>query len=134
MRLDLTREFFYYDEKRMIQVINNLLANAIKFTKDRHGEILLSVCNPQENLELKIYNSGKQIPDDELEMIFEKFYQSRNQNLKKPLGSGLGLSISKKIIEAHHGYIYAKNILDGVQFTLSVPQNYDKYEKNNYSR
>ncbi|WP_222167293.1 ATP-binding protein [Edaphocola aurantiacus] len=134
VRLNLTREFFYYDEKRMIQVINNLLANAIKFTKDKHGEILLSVCNPQENLELKIYNSGKQIPDDELEMIFEKFYQSRNQNLKKPLGSGLGLSISKKIIEAHHGYIYAKNILDGVQFTLSVPQNYDKYEKNNYCR
>lgn len=133
-QLNLSREFFYYDEKRIVQVLNNLLGNALKFSKEQQGEIIIDIANPQQNLEIKVYNSGKNIPEDELEMIFEKFYQSKDQNLKKPSGSGLGLSISKKIIAAHQGYIYAENRQDGVQFILSIPQNYDTYEKNNHSR
>ena len=51
-------------------------------------------------------------------MIFDKFYQSKNQNIIKPTGSGLGLAISKRIVEAHNGNIKAENSGLGVTFTI----------------
>ena len=51
-------------------------------------------------------------------MIFDKFYQSKNQNIRKPVGTGLGLAICKKIIDAHKGKIYAENKEIGVTFYI----------------
>jgi signal transduction histidine kinase len=55
-----------------------------------------------------------------LTLIFDKFYQSRNQNIRKPLGSGLGLAICKKIMQAHKGSISAKNMEIGVEFEIKM--------------
>jgi signal transduction histidine kinase len=52
-------------------------------------------------VEVQIHNNGKGIKKKDFEAIFDKFYQSRNQNVKKPVGSGLGLAICKQIIEHH---------------------------------
>ena len=69
-----------------------------------------------------ISNKGKEIPEDELESIFDKFYQSKNQNILKPKGSGLGLAISKQIIESHKGKIWAENIKkQGVKVSFEIP-------------
>jgi signal transduction histidine kinase len=51
----------------------------------------------ETNIEVKIHNNGKIIKEEDAEAIFDKFYQSRNQNIKKPVGSGLGLAICKKL-------------------------------------
>ena len=51
-------------------------------------------------LKISIFNTGKTIPTEDLQYVFEKFYQSKNQNLRKPLGSGLGLAVCKRIISA----------------------------------
>ena len=70
---------------------------------------------------MKILNNGKGINKDDFEAIFDKFYQSRNQNVKKPIGSGLGLAICKQIIEHHKGEIWASNAKNGgacITFTL----------------
>lgn len=116
----LTQSHFQYDERRMLQVFNNLLGNAIKFC-DESGLISISLHNNQQALQLNISNSGKKIPEDELDMIFDKFYQSKDQNIRKPLGSGLGLAICKKIIHAHGGKITAENFEGGVMFSLHIP-------------
>ncbi len=121
--VDLLNNYRYeYDEARMIQLFQNILGNALKFT-DEQGIIQTKFSEKYDRLIIKIFNTGKNIPEEDLEMIFDKFYQSKNQNIRKPVGSGLGLAISKRIIEAHKGSIKAENSGLGVTFTISLPKN-----------
>ena len=113
----LTKTQFEYDEARLIQVFQNILGNALKFT-DEQGTIQAKFQEKDNQLIIRIFNTGKQIPEDDLNLIFDKFYQSRNQNVRKPLGSGLGLAICRKIMEAHQGNISAKNLEIGVEFQM----------------
>ncbi|WP_419870962.1 ATP-binding protein [Chryseobacterium sp. CT-SW4] len=117
----LNRDIFEYDEARMIQLFQNIIGNALKFT-DEQGTIQTKLLEKNNKLTIKIFNTGKNIPEEDLDMIFNKFYQSRNQNILKPTGSGLGLAISKKIVQAHHGKIKAENSELGVTFTISIPE------------
>ena len=118
----------FYDEERIVQVIHNLLSNAIKFCSETNGKIAISILENETNIEVKIHNNGKIIKEEDAEAIFDKFYQSRNQNIKKPVGSGLGLAICKQIIEHHKGSIWSeKNITDGATFIFTLP-NYNTTE------
>ncbi|MDI5948157.1 sensor histidine kinase [Flavobacterium yafengii] len=118
----------FYDEERIIQVIHNLLSNAIKFCSEINGKIVLSILENETNIEVKIHNNGKIIKKEDAEAIFDKFYQSRNQNIKKPIGSGLGLAICKQIIEHHKGSIWSENnVTDGATFIFTLP-NYNTTE------
>ena len=118
----------FYDEERIIQVVNNLLSNAIKFSSNTNGKIKISIAECNDNVEVKIHNNGKGIKKEDFDAIFDKFYQSRNQNVKKPVGSGLGLAICKKIIEHHKGMIWAEdNVADGATFVFTLP-NYNTAE------
>ena len=120
----------FYDEERIIQVIHNLLSNAIKFCSDTEGKIVLSIHEKETDIEVKIHNNGKLIRAEEAEAIFDKFYQSRNQNIKKPIGSGLGLAICKQIIEHHKGNIWSENnVTDGATFIFTLP-NYNTKANN----
>lgn len=110
-----------YDEERMIQVINNLISNAIKFAKKDTGLIIVRWFTLHEKHVLQVYNNGLEIDKADLNAIFDKFYQSQNQNFKKPIGSGLGLAICKQIMEAHRGTISAQNLTDGVEFNCEWP-------------
>lgn len=116
----LSDEFFNYDEARMIQVFQNIYGNALKFT-DEQGMIQTKFLTQQEDLIIKIFNTGKHIPENDLDSIFDKFYQSNNQNIIKPMGSGLGLAICKNIMMAHNGNISAENSGLGVTFNLTLP-------------
>jgi len=117
----LNHYLFEYDEARFIQLFQNILGNALKFT-DEQGIIQTKFSQKNDNLIIKIFNTGKNIPDEDLELIFDKFYQSKNQNIRKPTGSGLGLAISKRIVEAHNGTIKAENSGLGVTFTVILPK------------
>ncbi|WP_339839285.1 histidine kinase dimerization/phospho-acceptor domain-containing protein, partial [uncultured Flavobacterium sp.] len=80
-----------YDEDRIVQVITNLLSNAIKFCPDINGKITIQ-CEIENNfVKTSVIDNGKGIDVNDFETIFDKFYQSRDQNVKKPIGSGLGL-------------------------------------------
>jgi signal transduction histidine kinase len=83
-------------------VIHNLLSNAIKFCSENDGKITISIIEKKEVIEVSIHNNGAGIKTEDFEP-FDKFYQSRDQNVKKPIGSGLGLAICKQIIEHHKG-------------------------------
>lgn len=117
----LNQFIFEYDEARMIQLFQNILGNALKFT-DEQGTIQTKLSEKENQLIITIFNTGKHIPEEDLEMIFDKFYQSRNQNILKPTGSGLGLAISKKIVQAQGGTIKAENSGLGVTFTITLPK------------
>jgi Na+/proline symporter/nitrogen-specific signal transduction histidine kinase len=117
----LNQFLFEYDEARMIQLFQNILGNALKFT-DEQGTIQTKLTEIENHLIIKIFNTGKHIPEEDLEMIFDKFYQSKNQNILKPTGSGLGLAISKKIVQAQGGTIKAENSGLGVTFTIVLPE------------
>ncbi|HBI02107.1 MAG TPA: sodium:proline symporter, partial [Flavobacterium sp.] len=112
-----------YDEERIIQVITNLVSNAIKFTDEKQGLIIITVLNKEDFIKINVFNNGKGVNPNDLETIFDKFYQSNNQNIKKPIGSGLGLAICKQIIEAHKGKIWAENVQNGVTFSFILPKN-----------
>lgn len=120
----------FYDEERIVQVVHNLLSNAIKFCATTNGKITISIEEKEENVEVKMHNNGKSIAAEDADAIFDKFYQSRNQNIKKPIGSGLGLAICKQIIEHHKGTIWAeKEQQEGATFVFTLP-NYHTTEKN----
>lgn len=119
--VDLLRKYtLNYDEARLIQLFQNILGNALKFTEEQ-GTVQTKFLEKDNFLIIKIFNTGKHIPEEDLQLIFDKFYQSKNQNILKPTGSGLGLAISKRIIEAHNGYIKAENSGLGVTFTITLP-------------
>lgn len=113
-----------YDEDRILQVLTNLLSNAIKFCEPKKGVITLDYKLGNDCIEIYVKDNGKGIPDEDINYIFEKFYQSKNQNTIKPQGSGLGLAISKQIIEKHHGSIWVeKGMKVGATFGFKLPFN-----------
>lgn len=111
-----------YDEERIIQVINNLMSNAIKFCEN-NGKIILNLQENENFITFSIFNNGKNIEEDEINKIFDKFYQSKNQTLNKPIGSGLGLAISQKIIQQHNGILIVENKYNGIEFLFKIPLN-----------
>src|SRR5690606_6550821 len=116
----LHNEVFPYDEMKMIQVFQNILGNALKFAGEQ-GMVQTKFQEKEGRLKISIFNTGKTIPEEDLEYVFEKFYQSKNQNIRKPVGSGLGLAICKRILNAHGGDIAAVNKEIGVTFELTLP-------------
>ena len=98
------------DVERLMQVMKNLIANAIKFSRD-NGEIFVKIekisSSLKSSLQVCVLNQGESIPSDELESIFGVFNQSSVSD-KGSGGTGLGLSISKQIIQEHNGHIWCE--------------------------
>ena len=112
-----------YDEDRMLQVLTNLLSNALKFTAPEKGKITIATEEQKDQILVAVEDNGKGIPKEDMNYIFDKFYQSKHQNIKKPTGSGLGLAISKKIIENHSGTIWVdKKYKKGARFVFTIPK------------
>ena len=112
-----------YDEDRILQVLTNLLSNSLKFTEPQKGTIKIDLDDGNNNVTISVEDNGKGIPHEDQGFIFEKFYQSKNQNTKKPQGSGMGLAICKKIIEGHHGSIWVDNTFKkGARLVFTIPK------------
>ena len=112
----------YYDEDRVGQVLTNLLSNALKFTEAKRGKVQLRAQNEAEQVKVIVEDNGRGIAEEDFQYIFEKFYQSKYQNTRKPQGSGFGLAICKKIIESHKGNIWADpDFSEGARFVFTLP-------------
>jgi len=106
------------DPKKIRQVLNNLISNAIKFT-DNGGQVSLFSKNLGGAVQVVISDTGKGVPDDLKERLFDKFVQGRGSEDK---GTGLGLAIAKGIIEAHGGKIWIEdNQPKGAKFIFTLP-------------
>jgi signal transduction histidine kinase len=96
------------DQGRMVQVLSNLVDNALLHTP-AGGRILISARKVADSLELRVQDSGPGIPENELELVFERFYRSDPSRQRNAGGSGLGLAIAKSIVEKHDGRIWAES-------------------------
>jgi signal transduction histidine kinase/ligand-binding sensor domain-containing protein/DNA-binding response OmpR family regulator len=117
----------WFDPDKLDKAIFNLLSNAFKFTPE-NGKIIVELRtnvkytekDGLEYIEITISDTGKGISTDEMENIFERFYQSEKDPSYQ--GWGLGLSLSKKYIELHHGKITVESIVNaGTVFKISLP-------------
>ena len=95
------------DSERILQVLRNLIGNAMKFSPDE-GQVTVSARSIDGGLEVSVADTGPGIPAEDLTSIFEKFKQagSKTSQIK---GTGLGLAIAKQIITRHGGKIWAKS-------------------------
>lgn len=105
------------DEKKLMQVISNLIDNAIKFTPS--GDITISAHEDDDKLHIAVSDTGIGMPQEETNNLFKRFYQVDASTTRKYGGTGLGLYISKLIAEAHNGKIWAKSE-KGVGTTIHV--------------
>ena len=112
-----------YDEDRILQVLTNLLSNSLKFTDRERGIIKILLEEKEREIAIAIEDNGRGIPSEDHNYIFEKFYQSKNQNTKKPQGSGFGLAICKSIVESHNGSIWADSeFQNGARVVFTIPK------------
>jgi signal transduction histidine kinase len=111
-----------FDDDRISQVLNNLVGNALKFTP-KHGRIALDAQRVDGELVMSVRDSGCGIAADELERVFERFWQVPGG---ARVGSGLGLYISRCIVEAHGGRIWAESTPGkGTTFSFTLPMSAD---------
>lgn len=120
------------DEARMGQVFTNLMGNAIKFTPN-NGEVSVKVEADGTLLHVEVIDTGPGIPPDERQKVFDKFYQLSDISTRQQGGSGLGLSISKSIVEAHGGKLWIDDGNQGkgsnFQFVLPLVRDNDNVKR-----
>lgn len=108
------------DKDRLLQVFLNVVDNAIKFTIS--GEVKITGEEENENIHIRISDTGVGIPEDKIESIFERFYQVDSSNKRRFGGTGLGLWISRNFVEAHGGKIWAESKSRGSTFHILLPK------------
>ena len=112
------------DPSRMTQVLLNLLGNALQYTEEGDQVTVRAWCDAaRKNLFITVQDTGCGISKEHLEHIFERFYRVDKSRSRISGGSGIGLTISKHIVEAHGGRIWAesKGLGQGCTFTLTLP-------------
>jgi signal transduction histidine kinase len=115
--------FLEADRDRLQQVLINLVDNAIKFTP-ASGDVTLNIrpLESEQRVEFQVIDSGIGIPPIDLPRIFERFYRVDKARSRVTGGVGLGLSIVKDIVEAHHGKIVVTSEVNkGTTFTITLP-------------
>ncbi len=109
------------DSHRVKQVLRNLLENAVAHT-DKGGKITVTARRQAGQIYISVTDTGEGIPASELPLIFERFYRVDKSRTRKTGGSGLGLTIAKRLVEAHGGTIEVKSEPGhGSTFTFTIP-------------
>jgi signal transduction histidine kinase len=108
------------DRDKLLQVVINLISNAVKFT--REGTVTLQAERAGDEIVVRVIDQGIGIANSDQELIFEKFKQVGDTMTGKPSGTGLGLAISREVIERHGGRIWVESELGvGSTFLFSLP-------------
>ena len=109
------------DEKRLTQVLVNLVDNAVKYSPE-HSMIYVRVRPEDDHVILQVYNEGTELTQAQLEQLFKPFYRTLDAETSPVKGWGLGLSISKEIVERHGGQIWAESSEGkGITFFVKLP-------------
>ena len=121
LQLNATNDVLMADEVHLINLVSNLLDNAVKYSKD-NLLIKLSTQNSGNQFKIKIEDNGIGMNKETLTRIFEKFYRAHTGNLHNVKGFGLGLSYVKTIVDAHQGTIKVESLAGkGTTFQISLP-------------
>ena len=115
-----------FDTDRIIQVLTNLMSNAIKFTPEE-GQVTVRLRHVDNELMLSVIDTGMGIPPDAIDRIFDRFYRVSRPG-KTIKGTGLGLAIVQRLVQAHGGQIEVESELEmGTTFTVSLPVNQEGF-------
>ncbi len=110
------------DHDRLMQVLVNLISNAVKFSNESEGIIAIGMDVVDDQLEVSVTDNGIGVRVEDHDIIFEEFRQVKDASRGRPKGTGLGLSISKRIIAHHKGQIRIESELGkGASFIFSLP-------------
>jgi signal transduction histidine kinase len=111
------------DARRLGQVVDNLISNALKFTPEG-GSVTVDVAGDGDSVQLVVADTGIGIPVDEQGQLFSRFFRSRNATQGAIAGTGLGLAISRSLVEQHGGTIEVQSKEDqGTRVTVTLPTN-----------
>jgi len=125
LKVESTKEEInlYFDQEKLEKALINLISNALKFTR-KGGMVSVKVSDFDQHLNIQIIDSGIGIPEKDLGFIFDRFYQSSRSNGNN--GSGIGLALSKELVELHHGSIRVESKEGvGTQFFIDIPMGDD---------
>ena len=112
------------DRDRLVQVLVNLISNAVKFCEPDRGKISIRLRVKDSNLLVQVADNGIGIKAENLNKVFEPFHQIKNPTKGRPLGTGIGLTITKRIIDFHHGRIWVESKPgQGSTFSFTLPVN-----------
>jgi two-component system phosphate regulon sensor histidine kinase PhoR len=121
LQLNARNDLIMADEVHFTNLINNLVDNAVKYSKD-NLVLKISTHSNNKGITIKIEDNGIGMTKESLKRIFEKFYRVHTGNLHNVKGFGLGLSYVKTIVDAHHGKIKVDSTLGkGTTFTIEMP-------------
>jgi two-component system phosphate regulon sensor histidine kinase PhoR len=123
MKLDAQNDLIEGDEVHMSNLINNLMDNAVKYSKENvPPKICISTTSDQKKFIIRIEDNGIGMTRETVKRIFEKFYRAHTGNIHNVKGFGLGLSYVKTVVEGHEGVIKADSTLGkGSCFTIELP-------------
>lgn len=122
MHSDLKEFYAYFDKEKIDKVMYNLLSNAFKFTP-KDGEISIQIKKADKNstnhIVIIVEDNGKGIAEENVDKIFERFFQSGNSSMQQ--GTGIGLWLTKQFVEMHHGIIsVSSQVGKGTAFTIML--------------
>ncbi|MBN1876073.1 MAG: HAMP domain-containing protein [Anaerolineae bacterium] len=111
------------DIGRLMQVLGNLVANALRYTQSG-GDITLGATSMAEGIRIRVQDTGEGIPAEDLPYIFDRFWRGdRARTRAAGAGSGLGLAIARQLIHAHGGHIHVESeVGQGTMFTITLPR------------
>lgn len=122
IKLTSEQNYFLADEARLKEIIFNLLSNGIKFTPEQ-GQVTLRVWREKHQIVFQVEDTGIGIAEAEIPLLFEKFKQLENFRERTHGGTGLGLALTKKLVELHGGSIEVESALgEGAVFTVYLPE------------
>jgi signal transduction histidine kinase len=119
---EILNRTIFVDKRRFEQITVNILSNAIKFTPAR-GNITIEAEEKDSEMEFRITDTGTGIRHEDIERIFEAFYQADTGTAGKTPGTGLGLSLVRHLVELHHGRVRAESegAGKGSRFIFTIP-------------
>jgi DNA-binding response OmpR family regulator/nitrogen-specific signal transduction histidine kinase len=110
----------WIDRQNFDKVFMNVLSNAFKYTPTG-GEIGIKLTHTAESAIIAIYDNGEGIPEDKINKIFDRFYQTPTSVNDRYVGTGIGLDLTRSLVELHHGTITVHNLEKGCEFVITIP-------------
>jgi signal transduction histidine kinase/ligand-binding sensor domain-containing protein/DNA-binding response OmpR family regulator len=119
----------YFDKTKMENILINLISNAFKFTPEG-GQITVSILDTESRVFIKVRDTGVGIPSAELNKLFDRFYQVDSSQTRKYGGTGIGLALTKELVDLHHGKISAASKEgEWTEFTVELQLGKDHFSK-----
>ena len=110
----------WIDRQNFDKVFMNVLSNAFKYTPSG-GEIGIRLTHDDHTATIAIYDNGECIPEDKINKIFDRFYQTTTSANDRYIGTGIGLDLTRSLVELHHGTITVHNLEKGCEFVINIP-------------